>query len=144
MGIKGETWPDEREVGKASKYGQKPEETMSMRMGNEICHESRQAHCSLWKFFHCLLQFGVWSRNWSAEFRGNPLTLFGISYTSLGTKLSMRCQVQRQTKKFHFCYTAFENSLSQLGCRVTAMALLWPPTRTKGFQVRTLLKRGWL
>ena len=89
-------------------------DTLSMCMGNEIYliqNKLTAASGSCFIAFYSLECGPEEHRNWSAEFRGNPLTLSGISYTSLCVKLSMRCQIQRQPNKFHFCYIAFENTV---------------------------------
>lgn len=72
-------------------------------------HDSKQARCSLRKFFYCLLQFGVWSRR--AEKLISRIQS-DIPYINLWATLSVRCQTQRQPNQFHFCYTAFENTVS--------------------------------
>lgn len=85
-----------------------------MHMGNEIYMIQNKLTAVFGGFsiaFYSLECGPEEQRNRSAEFRGKRLTLSGISYTSLCAKLSVRCQIQRQPNKFHFCYTAFENTV---------------------------------
>lgn len=73
-------------------------------------------------------------RNWSAEIRGNPFTLSGISHTILGLSHPWDAKFRGISWINEFYFLASTGCLSK-GAE-SLQGQLWPPNRAKEYQVK--------